>query len=224
LQTVLDEHREYSSTVNGLEHQERGLQQTIHDLRGAIGQMEAKREAGSPIQEKLDVAQRVRALVDDAKESLIPLCREALESRCTVHFVAMISGEYQKFKTRFEPDSEPWLEGPRGQQVLVSSLSGAQKRAFGLAFTLAVAEVAQCEAPIVIDTPVGNMDSAYRTRVLQYVSESAPGQVIFLSHDEEIDSRYAKAIDARVRKRFLVEFDLVEDGAGVSSVHEDKYF
>jgi len=224
LQAVLDQHREYSSTVNGLEHQERGLQQTIHDLRGSIGQMEAKREAGSPIQEKLDVAQRVRALVDDAKESLIPLCKEALESRCTVHFVAMISGEYQKFKTRFEPDSEPWLEGPRGQQVLVSSLSGAQKRAFGLAFTLAVAEVAQCEAPIVIDTPVGNMDSAYRIRVLQYVSEAAPGQVIFLSHDEEIDSLYAKAIDARVRKRFLVEFDPVEDGAGVSSVHEDKYF
>lgn len=224
LQAVLEQHREYSSAVNGLEHQERGLQQTIHDLRGAIGQMEAKREAGSPIQEKLDVAQRVRALVDDAKESLIPLCRDALESRCTEHFVAMISGEYSKFKTRFEPDSEPWLEGPRGQQVLVSSLSGAQKRAFGLAFTIAVAEVAQCEAPIVIDTPVGNMDSAYRTRVLQYVSEAAPGQVIFLSHDEEIDPSYAKAIDARVRKKFLVEFDPVEDGSGVSSVYEDKYF
>lgn len=224
LQAVLDEHREYSSAVNGYEHQERGLQQAIHDLRGAIGQMEAKREAGSPIQEKLDVAQRVRALVDDAKESLIPLCRDALETRCTQHFVAMISGEYGKFKTRFEPDSEPWLEGPRGQQVLVSSLSGAQKRAFGLAFTLAVAEVAQCEAPIVIDTPVGNMDSAYRTRVLQYVSEAAPGQVIFLSHDEEIDPDYAKAIDARVRKKFLVEFDPVEDGSGVSSVHEDRYF
>lgn len=224
LQAALDRHREFSSVVGGLVHQENGLQQAINDLRGAIGQMEARREAGSPIQEKLDVAQRLRALVDDSKESLIPLCRDALEAQCTQHFVAMISGEYAKFRTRFEPDSEPWLEGPKGQQVLVSSLSGAQKRAFGLAFTLAVANVAQCEAPIVIDTPVGNMDSAYRSRVLQYVSEAAPGQVIFLSHDEEIDAKYVTGLKRRIRKEFLVLFEPVEDGAGVSTVHEDRYF
>jgi DNA sulfur modification protein DndD len=224
LQAVLDRNRELSATVTGLEHQEKGLQQDVHDLRAAIGQMEARREVSSPIQEKLDVAQRLRALVDDAKEGLVPLCKDALENRCTAHFVAMISREYGQFRARFEPDSEPWLEGPRGQQVLVSSLSGAQKRAFGLAFTLAVAEVAQCEAPIVIDTPVGNMDSAYRARVLQYVSEAAPGQVLFLSHDEEIDQSYADSISSRIRKRFLVEFEAVDEGSGVSTVHEDRYF
>ena len=224
LQALHDEQREQNSIVNGLETQERGLQQTISDLRGAIGQMEAKREAGSPIKEKLEVAQRIRTLVDDAKDRLIPLVLETLESRCSEHFAGMISDEYSRFKTRFQPDSEPWLEGPTGQQVWVSSLSGAQKRAFGLAFTLAVAEVAQNEAPIVIDTPVGNMDSVYRARVLQYVSEVAPGQVILLSHDKEIDSDFAKVIEKRVRKKFLVEFAPVEDGAGVSTVHEDQYF
>jgi len=224
LNALYDEQREQNSIVTGLETQEKGLQKSISDVRGAIGQMEAKREAGSPIQEKLEVAQRIRALVDDAKDRLIPLVLETLESRCSEHFAGMISGEYSQFKTRFEPDSEPWLEGPAGQQVWVSSLSGAQKRAFGLAFTLAVAEVAQSEAPIVIDTPVGNMDSVYRARVLQYVSEIAPGQVILLSHDKEIDSDFAKVIDKRVRKKFLVEFTPVEDGAGISSVNEDQYF
>lgn len=224
LQSTLDQFREVSGIVSGLEHQERGLQNSINDLKAAIGQMEARREAGSPIQEKLDVAQRVRALVDDAKENLIPLCKDALEQQCTEHFSAMISGEYSKFKTRFEADNEPWLEGPKGQQVLLSSLSGAQKRAFGLAFTLAVAGVAQTNAPIVIDTPVGNMDSQYRTRVLQYVSEAAPGQVIFLSHDEEIDDRYASAIRSRIRREFLVTFEPIEDGSGVSTINEDCYF
>ncbi|MEM5434729.1 AAA family ATPase [Paraburkholderia diazotrophica] len=224
LQFALDQSRELTSVVSGLEHQERGLQSSINDLKGAIGQMEARREAGSPIEEKLDVAQRVRALVDDAKECLIPLCKDALEQQCTAHFASMISGEYTKFKTKFEPDNEPWLEGPRGQQVLLSSLSGAQKRAFGLAFTLAVAGVAQTNAPIVIDTPVGNMDSQYRSRVLQYVSEAAPGQVIFLSHDEEIDERYASTIRGRIRKEFLVTFEPIEDGSGVSTVNEDSYF
>jgi DNA sulfur modification protein DndD len=224
LQSVLESHREISSAVSGFEHQERGLQQTISDLRGAIGQMENRQEAGSPIQEKLDAAQRLRSLVDDASEQLVPLCRDALEAGCTKHFAAMISGEYAKFKARFETDSEPWLESPNGQQVLVSSLSGAQKRVFGLAFTLAVADVSQTEAPIVIDTPVGNMDSEYRARVLKYVASVAPGQVIFLSHNEEIYGQYVDAIAPRIRKRFLVSFSALEDGAGVSTVADNEYF
>lgn len=224
LQQALDEHRELAGAVAGLEHRERGLQQETSDLRGAIGQMESRRDALSPVQQKLEVAQRVRALVDDAKDRLIPLCKVALEEKCTHHFRAMISGEYARFRARFDADSEPWLEGPRGQQVLVSTLSGAQKRAFGLAFSLAVADVSQREAPIVIDTPVGNMDSEYRGRVLQYVAEAAPGQVIFLSHDEEIYGQYVAMISPQVRKKFLVKFAPVEEGTGVSSVHEDQYF
>lgn len=224
LQEVLDKHREISGAVSGFEHQERGLQQTISELRAAIGQMENRQEAGSPIQEKLDTAQRLRSLVENASEKLVPLCRDALEEACTKHFAAMISGEYARFKARFATDSEPWLESPNGQQILVSSLSGAQKRVFGLAFTLAVADVSQTEAPIVIDTPVGNMDSEYRARVLKYVAAAAPGQVIFLSHNEEIYGQYVEAIAPRIRKKFLVSFERIEDGAGVSAVADDQYF
>lgn len=156
LTAALEASRTANTNVSSHEHKERGLQQDINDLRGAIGQIESRHEASTPIQKKLDVAQRLRALTDDAKDRMIPLCQTALEEKCTLHFQNMISGEYSRFKAKFAADSEPWLEGPKGQEILVSSLSGAQKRAFGLAFTLAVADVSQREAPIVIDTPVGN--------------------------------------------------------------------
>ncbi|MBV6412190.1 MAG: AAA family ATPase [Burkholderiales bacterium] len=224
LQNALDDHREAQNLVSGLEHRERGIQQEINDLRGAIGQMEGRQEKVSPVQQKLDVAQRVRDLVDDAKEQLVALCKDALEERCTKHFHAMISDEYLRFSARFEADSEPWLEGPSGQQVLISTMSGAQKRAFGLAFSLAVADVSGTEAPIVIDTPVGNMDSKYRARVLKYVADAAPGQVIILSHDEEVSGTYVEQLRPRIRKQFLVEFEQVIEGSGVSTVYEDRYF
>jgi DNA sulfur modification protein DndD len=80
------------------------------------------------------------------------------------------------------------------------------------------------KAPIVIDTPVGNMDSRYRDRVLRYVSEAAAGQVIFLSHDEEINRVYKERLDDRVVKTMLVTFEAVEEGSGVSRVVDDKYF
>ncbi len=224
LQTALDTRQRLNGEVAGLEHRERADQQQLTDLRAAIGQMESRTKASNPVQAKLEVAQRLRTLSDDANDRLVPLCKEALEGRCTVHFRAMISGEYGKFKARFEAQQEPWLEGPNGQLVLVSSMSGAQKRAFGLAFTLAVADVAGTDAPIVIDTPVGNMDSAYRGRVLKYVADAAPGQVIFLSHDEEIYGPYVDGLKSKILQKNLVRFEQVEDGAGVSTVMEGQYF
>jgi DNA sulfur modification protein DndD len=207
--------------LNSHEIRERGIGEKIKDLRAAIGQMEKKRSIADPVQEKIDVAYRVTEVIDGAKERLIPLCKEALEERCTFHFSQMISDEYKNFDVKF--DAEPRLENAE-QAIYVTSLSGAQKRAFGLAFTLAVADVSGQQAPIVIDTPVGNMDSKYRDRVLRYVAKAAPGQVIFLSHDEEISEAYKKRLSPAIQKTILVTFEQTSEGSGVSSLSEDKYF
>jgi len=214
--------RTLHSEVNGLENRSKGKAQEINDLKATIGQMEKKRNVADPVKRKLDVAHRVTMVLEDAKDQLIPLCKSKLEERCTKHFRGMISDEYRKFTVQI--DSDPRLEGPNGEVVYVTSLSGAQKRAFGLAFTLAVADVSGEKAPIVIDTPVGNMDSRYRDRVLRYVSEAAQGQVIYLSHDEEINHAYKERLDDLVMKAMLVKFESVEDGSGVSRVVENQYF
>lgn len=221
---AMDRVHTISSEIAGLEIRDKALRNSIRELRAAIGQMEKKRTQADPVYEKLDVAHRVRSVVNEAKEKLIPLCKEMLEDRCTHHFRSMISGEYHGFGVRFEADEEPWLAGSNGEAVFVTSLSGAQKRAFGLAFTLAVSDMSGQQAPIVIDTPVGNMDSQYRERVLRYVAEAAPGQVIILSHDEEVSAGYYQQIKDRVIKTYLVEFEKVEEGSGISTVIEDYYF
>lgn len=224
LEQALEEHREAANNLSVQEARFRGLQEDIANLRATIGQMETRQQAVDPVQQKLDVASKVRAIVEEAKEQLIPLCKVELEDRCTKHFQSMISKEYTKFSAKFALDSEPWLESVTGDRILISSMSGAQKRAFGLAFTLAVADVSQQAAPIVIDTPVGNMDSEYRSRILKYVMEAAPGQVIILSHNEEVYGRYKDAISPRIAKTFLVEFSPLGEGFGVSSVIDNEYF
>jgi DNA sulfur modification protein DndD len=212
-----------SAELNGLENKEKALSTHIKDLRGAIGQMEKRQSIADPVQQKINVAYQVTEVLDEAGERLVPLCKEALEERCTYHFTQMISDEYKQFQVRFDADTEPRLEKD-DQVVYVAALSGAQKRAFGLAFTLAVADVSHQQAPIVIDTPVGNMDSRYRDRVLRHVAESAPGQVIFLSHDEEISPDYAEKLDEYVAKTMLLSFTQVEEGSGVTTVEDGVYF
>jgi DNA sulfur modification protein DndD len=211
--------------IGGLVNQEIALGSQLKELRGAIGQMEKKQTAAGPVQRKLDAAHRIREAIDDATQRLMPLCQQSLEERCTHHFQNMISREFKGFVAKFDQDQEPRLENEAGQvRYVTTGLSGAQKRAFGLAFTLAVADLSGQPAPLIIDTPVGNMDSEYRQRVLEYVAEAAPGQVIFLTHDEEISEDYYRRLKSRIAKTFTVEFEPVQDGAGISTPIENSYF
>jgi DNA sulfur modification protein DndD len=202
----------------------KGYESELKDLKGAIGQMESKKRELDPIQSKVDLAYRVRELIEETKDRLVPLCRSAIEARCTEHFRAMVSSEYQRHKVEFDPDYQPMLTAPKSPPIYITTLSGAQKRAFGLAFTLAIAQVSGEDAPLVIDTPVGNMDSEYRIRILTYLAKTAPGQVFFLSHDEEISQEYAQALKPFLLAQYLVGFEPIGDGAGVSNVTPDRYF
>lgn len=227
LKDAMDGIREKSTAltaeVNSLENQEKDIQKQIKDLRAAIGQMESKQNAADPVLQKLDVVYKVVEVLDEASEKLVPLCRDALEERCTHHFTQMISDEFKAFKVKFNEDTEPYLY-TQDQLVYVSSLSGAQKRAFGLAFTLAVADVSKHDAPIMIDTPVGNMDSEYRARVLTYVAKAARSQVIILSHDEEVSMDYKKKLSPYILKTFLLTFKRLSEGCGETSIVENSYF
>lgn len=203
---------------------ERGLTSQLGDLSAAIRQMEERQTKREPAEQRLEVAERVRDVIRATREQLVPLCRSAIASACTEHFSAMISDEYRKFTVDFDDQQQPLLRGPNGELVAVAGMSGAQKRAFGLAFTLAVAESSGEECPIVIDTPVGNMDAEYRMRILKYLAKKAPGQLIFLSHDEEISREYASEIEPAVAAKYFVEFQQIREGAGVSTPKPGRYF
>lgn len=207
-----------------LELQLRGLKAELNDLLASIGQMESLKRKLGPLEARLDLGERVRSVLRETKDKLVPLCKVSLADRCTEHLRNMISSEYHNHQVNFDDELQPVLLGARGDRVYVSTLSGAQKRAFGLAFTLAVADVSGEEAPLVIDTPVGNMDSEYRSRILAYLAKSAPGQLIFLSHDEEISGTYADLLQPYVAQSYLLKFEKIADGSGISTPLPDRYF
>ena len=163
-------------------------------------------------------------MIRDTRERLPLLCRAAIAESCTQHFSMMISDEYRRFRVEFDDQQQPILKGPNGEVVSVGGMSGAQKRAFGLAFTLAIVETSGEECPIVIDTPVGNMDSEYRMRVLRYLAKTAPGQLIFLSHNEEISREYSRELETYVAEKYLVDFTKLGEGVGRSTAYRGEYF
>jgi DNA sulfur modification protein DndD len=215
---------ELNSKKSELEIREQGYTNELADLKAAIAQMEGLKQRRGPEENRIELAERVREVLRELEEKLKPLCEKSLAEACTKHFREMISSEYRNHRVSFDQDAQPMLTIANAEPVYVTTLSGAQKRAFGLAFTLAIAEVSGQDAPIVIDTPVGSMDSEFRKRILKYLAKSAPGQLFFLSHDEEIYGEYVRELDPYVAKKFLVNFRPIGEGIGESTIQPDKYF
>ena len=224
----LDELNVKVSDLNGQrsdrEIREQGYSSELADLKAGIAQMEERKEKRGPEESRIELAERIREVLRELEDKLKPLCESALAEACTTHFREMISSEYRKHRVAFDQDAQPMLVLEHSEPVYVTTLSGAQKRAFGLAFTLAIADVSGQDAPIVIDTPVGSMDSEFRRRILKYMAKNAPGQLFFLSHDEEIYGDYVRELEPYISKKFLVNFRPTGDGMGESSIQQDQYF
>ncbi len=224
LDSLNDQVTELSREASKLENNERQIAKERDDLLAAIARMEESKKKRGPEEGRIELADRVRRAIASLEDQLKPLCEGALATACTKHFRQMISGEYKQHNVEFDEEAQPRLALQGHAPVYVTTLSGAQKRAFGLAFTLAIAEVSGQNAPIVIDTPVGSMDSEFRKRVLRYMAETAPGQLFFLSHDEEIYGEYVRELEPYLAERYLVRFRATGDGFGESSVEAGSYF
>ena len=77
---------------------------------------------------------------------------------------------------------------------------------------------------MVVDTPLGRLDSKHRDNILKFWTADQSRQVILLSQDEEIDFHFYKEIAESVCKTYLLDHTDVGDGIGRTTAKEGKYF
>jgi DNA sulfur modification protein DndD len=69
--------------------------------------------------------------------------------------------------------------------------------------------------PAVIDTPLGRLDTAHRSRVVERYLPNAGHQVVVLSTDTELDADYRELLGARVGREYVLDFD---DDTGATTI------
>ena len=77
---------------------------------------------------------------------------------------------------------------------------------------------------MVVDTPLGRLDSKHRQNIFKFWTGNPDRQVILLSQDEEIDIDFYKRIQKSVSVTYLLEHEDVGDGIGRTTAKEGKYF
>lgn len=208
--------------LGALENEIKKLKADHHELNKQIGEISEELARLGPEQMRLAVAERVSRALEELQEKLKPTTTARLEECVTKHFVAIADRRFRNAQIRLPVGQSPELLFSDGQpRMLIEMNSGFERRAFGIAFTLALAEITRRRVPLIIDTPLGNADGEHRPRTLKALADVDLDQVIILTHDKEVTPDLVEHIRSKVSQKFLVEY---REAGRLSIVKPDDYF
>jgi DNA sulfur modification protein DndD len=86
-------------------------------------------------------------------------------------------------------------------------LSAGEKQMFAIALLWALRELSGKPFPVIIDTPLGRLDSDHRDNLVNKYFPKVSHQVVLFSTDTEIDQEYFKALEPEVSHTYHLDYD-----------------
>lgn len=209
---------EASRLLGSLERERTSKRAALDALNAAIGQLQEQLAAMGPDQKRIAIAERIHRAIDSLGDQLRPMALRRMEELITSHFSAIADRRFRSGRIEFAADSAPVMKLNSQADYLLETMSGFERRSFGIAFSLALAELTRRRIPLVIDTPLGNADTEYRPRLLEALTNVELDQIIILTHDAEVTGELFEKIRPQLQQTFLVQYDpslresLVKDG------------
>lgn len=108
----------------------------------------------------------------------------------------------------------------QGNTINRNEISAGEKQIYAIAILEALAKTSGRKLPIIIDTPLGRLDSKHREKLVNNYFPTASHQVIILSTDTEIDEEFYKALEPSISHAYHIDFD----EASRSSIASEGYF
>ena len=94
-----------------------------------------------------------------------------------------------------------------GMEINRKSLSAGEKQIFAFAILEALGKLSGKILPVIVDTPLGRLDSKHRDKLIKHYFPSAGEQVILLSTDTEVDEDFYSILAPEVSHAFEISFD-----------------
>ncbi|WP_079478859.1 DNA sulfur modification protein DndD [Halobacillus salinus] len=110
------------------------------------------------------------------------------------------------------------LFNDRGQEISVLDRSAGEMQMISSALIWALIKASDLDLPMVIDTPLGRLDSIHRNRLIENYYKELSDQVIILSTDTEITKEYVEMMKGHSAKQYLLDYyeeykyTLIKDG------------
>jgi DNA sulfur modification protein DndD len=159
----------------------------------------------------------LKAFCDEVTEQKI----KKLEAEFASTFARLSRKEDSLFSAKIDPRTfEVHLVDANGRAISKADLSAGEKQIFAISMLDALGRTSGRNLPVIIDTPLGRLDSQHRSNLVNHYFPKASHQVIVLSTDTEVDQDFYKDLWPAMSHAYRVSYD-ERDGA---SRVEEGYF
>ena len=195
--------------------------------RIAIGKARTLREshtarsAQQEIAQPLEYAERSRRLLNDFRRVKAQRTIEELEFEFGTAFQELARKDDLLANARIDPvNFTVKLLNREGRELRKTQLSAGEKQIYAIAMLDALARTSGRRLPVVIDTPLGRLDSQHRSNLVTSYFPRASHQVILLSTDVEVDESFYTTLSPSVSHAFQIHYDNAEQ----ASILHEGYF
>ncbi|XZF74902.1 DNA sulfur modification protein DndD [Bacillus sp. AL-1R] len=99
------------------------------------------------------------------------------------------------------------LYNDRGQEISINDRSAGEMQMISSALIWALTKVSDLSLPMVIDTPLGRLDSYHRSHLINHYYKELSDQVIILSTDTEITKEYVDLMKDSSYKQYMLDYN-----------------
>lgn len=196
--------------IEALHEEVQRLESAHENTTHTLNLVEAERRAAAlhedEVQRILDHTDRVRTTLAELRQQLIARNLGKLEVATLQSFQALMRKRSLVRDVRIDPrDFTVHLEGANGAEIPAARLSAGERQLLAVALLWGIVRVAGKAIPMVIDTPLGRLDSVHRERLVDRYFPEASQQVLLLSTDEEINEPLYQKLAPRISATYLLE-------------------
>lgn len=173
-------------------------------------------------QRVLDYIDNANGLLTDFVDQTAAAKIRDLESQFTKCFAKIARKEDLNLKIRINPKTfHVGLFAGNDRPITKDELSAGEKQIFAIAILEALAKTSGRQLPMIVDTPLGRLDSQHRSKLIKSYFPTASHQMIILSTDTEVDESFYTGLAPDIARAYRLEYD---PQIGATSVCEGYFW
>lgn len=222
MKAVQAELNQLNEKAGDLNRQIAEAKKTLDDHRSVYEREHAKFIETTPVKSNLRKSEKVLDLIKELMPRLFSLKTKELSHAVTDIFKQLAHKE-QVDKIEIDEKGVSRLLSREGVEITLDRSAG-ENQIFATALIAGLAKVSGYTFPMVVDTPLGRLDSKHRKHILNFWLSDPNRQIILLSQDKEIDGQTFENLRSHVCKYYLLKHRQLGEGVGVTAAYENEYF
>ncbi|TAK72453.1 MAG: DNA sulfur modification protein DndD [Betaproteobacteria bacterium] len=208
--------------LGDVERQMQGIKGSIDSERALYAREHEKFVQANPVKSMVGRAERVCSLIGELIPQLYTLKVGQLgESMTDVY--KKLAHKNLVHRIDIDETGQTRILSREGDEIPFDKSAG-ENQVFATALLAGLANISGIDAPLVVDTPLGRLDSTHRANILKYWVSDKKRQVILLSQDKEIDRETYRMLEPNVGKTYLLLYTELGNGVGRTMASENDYF